>query len=465
MLVAAQHAVVAHQLAEEELAVAHRQRAQLRVAERARRLGHRAQHQAVPAREDLVVEAGTYASLARVVQDVTRALDRGAQLRHRHPLRARHRLRVVRHEQDVPPLEVPFRRHPPVRAQQRRVLAEQRVELARVPYVVAALVALAVRVERRVEPAFGRRHPPCEPAERLLRDAPDLIVARRLPERGTEPHEQRIVVQHLLEVRHEPVRIHAVAREAAADLIVDPSARHAPEGVRHDVQCLGLTGARPLPQREVERHRRRELGRAAEAAEPRLELRAQRRHRAREQVLVERARHACALRARRVQLAHRRRGPRDVLLAVVPGVGHAGEDAAEARHPLPVVGREVRASVERLALGGEEHRHRPAAVSRHRLRRLHVDRVQVRTLLAVDLDADELLVHLRGGRFVLERLTLHHVAPVTRRVADAEQDRLPLGACARQRLGSPRPPVHRVVRVLEQVGAGLAGEMVGHGES
>jgi hypothetical protein len=38
--------------------------------------------------------------------------------------------------------------------------------------------------------------------------------------------EQRVVVEHLLEVRDGPLRIDAVAGEAAADLIEDPAAGH-----------------------------------------------------------------------------------------------------------------------------------------------------------------------------------------------------------------------------------------------
>ena len=69
--------------------------------------------------------------------------------------------------------------------------------------------------------------------------------------------------------------------------------------------------------------------------------------------------------------------------------------------------------------------------------RVHVDRVEVGPLLAIDLDADEALVHQRGGRLVLERLVLHHVAPVAGGVADREQDRHVL-ARARAR-APPRP--------------------------
>ena len=149
-------------------------------------------------------------------------------------------------------------------------------------------------------------------------------------------------------------------------------------------------------------------------------------------------------------------------LVLAPQVGDADQQRAEAGPAVFVLGREVRAGEERLLVRGQEHGHRPAAVPLvHGQGGRHVDVVQVRALLAVDLHGDEVLVHEGGDVLVLERLALHHVAPVARRVADAEQDRLVLRARPRQRLLAPGMPVHRVVGVLQQVGAGAVGESVG----
>ena len=121
---------------------------------------------------------------------------------------------------------------------------------------------------------------------------------------------------------------------------------------------------------------------------------------------------------------------------------------------------EVGAAEERLAVGGHEDRHRPAARARHRLGGLHVDRVDVGSLLPVDLHVDEQLVHHgRRGR-VLEGLVGHHVAPVAGRVPDRQQHGHVPAAGLRERLLAPREPVDRVVGVLAQVGAGLAAEPV-----
>ncbi len=122
--------------------------------------------------------------------------------------------------------------------------------------------------------------------------------------------------------------------------------------------------------------------------------------------------------------------------------------------------REIRAAPERLTLGRQEHGQRPAAVLAQVMQRRHVDLVDVGALLAVDFDVDEELVHhLRGGR-VLEALVRHHVAPMAGGVADRQQDRLVTALGLRQRLGSPRPPVHRVVLVLQEIRARLASEAV-----
>ena len=68
----------------------------------------------------------------------------------------------------------------------------------------------------------------------------------------------------------------------------------------------------------------------------------------------------------------------------------------------------------------------------------------------------------RAVSCVLERLALHHVAPVAGRVADREQDRPILLARAREGLLAPRVPVDGVVLVLEEVRRGLVCEPVGH---
>ena len=85
-------------------------------------------------------------------------------------------------------------------------------------------------------------------------------------------NEQRVVVEHLLEVRHEPLLVDRVAVEAAADEVVHAAARHPVE------RALEPRSSAPRAEQELERRRGRELRRVAEAAPARVELRAQHAH-------------------------------------------------------------------------------------------------------------------------------------------------------------------------------------------
>ena len=142
-------------------------------------------------------------------------------------------------------------------------------------------------------------------------------------------------------------------------------------------------------------------------------------------------------------------------------LGYGSEDAGEPRQVVAIDRREIRASVEGLALRGEKHGQRPTPASGQHLHRVHIDLIHVWPLFTIDLDVDEELVHQRGDLLILERLVLHHMAPVASRVPDAQQNWLVLGLRLRERFRSPGVPVHRVVRMLQEIRAGLASETVG----
>ena len=206
-------------------------------------------------------------------------------------------------------------------------------------------------------------------------------------------------------------------------------------GTRAAIGC-GNLGAPPKPPHRASNDRR-----STSRAAPRC------------RATAARGRSAVSVRRARDVLDDPRALQGHLVAAIAPRLGDPGQDLPEGRHAVARLGRVVRPGVEGLAGRREERRQRPAAVAVHRLHRVHVDRVEIGPLLAIHLDRDEVLVHERGRLLVLEGLALHHVAPVARRVADREQDRAVLGPRPLQRLLAPGVPVHRVVRVLEQVGA------------
>ena len=174
------------------------------------------------------------------------------------------------------------------------------------------------------------------------------------------------------------------------------------------------------------------------------------------------------LAAVRIELGESRKPlaePLDILTDIgglsVKRVGDRGQHARKAGHPLTILGRKVGAAVKRLAVRRQEHGERPSAASGQELHGVHVDLVEVGTLLAIDFDRNKVFVHQLRNLFVLERLALHHVAPMACRIADREEDGLVLGARPRERLVAPRVPIHRIVGVLAQVGTLLVDEAVG----
>src|SRR5680860_932901 len=128
--------------------------------------------------------------------------------------------------------------------------------------------------------------------------------------------------------------------------------------------------------------------------------------------------------------------------------------------PIAVLGREIGAAPEGFAVGREEHGERPTALLAELMQRVHIDRVDVRALLAVDLDVDEQVVHHRRGLRVLEALMRHDVAPMAGGVADRQQYGLVRGLGLFERRRAPGPPMDGVVLVLQKIGAGLGPELV-----
>ena len=94
------------------------------------------------------------------------------------------------------------------------------------PAVEFSLVPFTVGVFGGIEAALGMGHVAQDIAENVAHHFGVPRVAADEVGIQIELRELRVVVEHFLEVRHEPVRVHGVTREAAAELIVDAARRH-----------------------------------------------------------------------------------------------------------------------------------------------------------------------------------------------------------------------------------------------
>ena len=436
--------------------------------------GQRVDCQPVPGRDDLVVQQGPRAPVARRQQRV--------------PPAPRQRPLAARPIQDIAAAELALRVGDGIALLGEAVSRDHLLDLRRcgaggpqrgahvidLPQVERAFhlvfrllrVARGVGVLGRVEAALRRLQVVQQVIEGGSRDGRAGRVAGDLVGGGVGAGELRLVVQHLLEVRDPPEAVHAVTVEAAAQVVVHAAARHRVQRHPRHLQGALARGAPIVLQQRREHHRTRELRRRAETAVAGIEGLRQPVGDGRQQFGRGGLRRRSRQRDRAAgHLAHgggdARRGGFHLGAALAPAPGQKQQQFPERRPPVHRPRREVGAGVERLPLRGKEHRHRPAAGAGDRLHHAHVDAVHVRPLLTVDLDVDEVLVHHRRDRLVLERLVLHHVAPVAGGVADRHEQRLVGGGRRGERLVAPRIPVDRVVGVLQQVGAAFVEQAVG----
>ena len=359
-------------------------------------------------------------------------------------------------------------------------LAEKLVDLGGLPdvegafrFVIGIRGREAVGVFSGEETAVLMEHVAFEIGHCVAHDRFKEDILRDLPGLRVGGEELRLIVEHLFVMRDVPVAIHAVAVEAAADVIAHAAVRHAAQGFGghfHGPIALGLAGfvlllseATVNAHEQVEPRGARELRCAAKAALVVIEGAGE--------VVVGFLQNRIGLDAGDffvlvvevlLQLLDRTGGAVvDALAIFRPHFAQLVQQVLESDAPWGVFRRIVSAAVERLQLRREEDAHRPAAVPARRLDVSHVGEIDVGPLLAIDFDGDEVVVDDFRDVFVLKRLTLHDVAPVAGRVAGGEEDWFVLLLRELERLLAPRQPVHGIVRVLEQVGRALLGEGVG----
>ncbi len=357
--------------------------------------------------------------------------------------------------------EVAGERRAEVRDDCRRIVAADGVQLVERPDVELAFDPLGVGVLGGEE-AAGRVAKVAEHVgDGLLDDAAVPNLTGCLPGVQVRADEQRLVVQHLLEVRDEPLRVDGVPVEPAADVVVDPATGHAVERADHGAEGLGVAGRGPLVDQERQRHGLGELRCPAEPAVDPIQLSERPRGRMPQQLAAWEGAVAFGELAARTDRGVQTTGVLEQLaVPFLPRVVDRAEQPAEAREAVALLLREVGPAVEGPAVGREEHRHRPTAAAGHRLHGLHVDGVDVGPFLAVDFHVDEVRVHERSGVRVLEGLVRHHMAPVACGVADGEEHGAILGTRACEGLLAPRIPVDRVLGVLTEVRAGRTPESV-----
>ncbi len=322
-----------------------------------------------------------------------------------------------------------------------------------VPEVEGALGAFGVGVLTTIEPAFGVLQLSQQVIGGLNGDAgKEGATALAAGTAGGE-HQQRLVVEHLFEMRHQPPAVDRVAVDAEADLVVDASETDGAQGFKSHVPGLVVAETAGQAQQQFEVVGRGEPGWRAEAGMDRVPDVA---------VLVQ-----CPFQqgfpgrsgdvttvSDLFQCSHHPVGTEQQPSSVdVPHPPYFRQYLDQSRLAVACSGRQVGGGKEGPPVGSEQQGERPAATSGHQLADRQVGGVDVRALFPVDLDGDEMSVDQVGDLLVFEGFAGHDVAPVAGGVADGEQHRAIAPAGLPEGLIRPWVPVDRIGGVLAQVGA------------
>src|SRR5580658_8108070 len=147
-------------------------------------------------------------------------------------------------------------------------------------------------------------------------------------------------------------------------------------------------------------------------------------------------------------------------MLLLVSVGDAGQHPLEARTPVPIVRRKIRPTVKRLPVRSKKSRQRPPTLPAYRTDRSLVPAVNVRTLVAVHLHRNKMLIHNGRNFRVIVGLAVHHMAPVAPHRANVEQHGFVRALRRGKRLLAPLMPLNGLVHGGPQVGGRSAGERV-----
>ena len=130
-------------------------------------------------------------------------------------------------------------------------------QLPSCPRIELALHALAVRVQGGCEAALGRSQVAQEKLGSLAHYPFGQRGSGQAPPMQIYAKQKRVVVQHLLEVRHGPVLVDAVPGEAPTELVIHATPRHRRQGpLHHAVGALTVGCPRQslVPNQKLQHH-------------------------------------------------------------------------------------------------------------------------------------------------------------------------------------------------------------------
>ncbi len=119
------------------------------------------------------------------------------------------------------------------------------------------------------------------------------------------------------------------------------------------------------------------------------------------------------------------------------------------KNAMPLLGWKISASVKWLGCGSQKHIQWPAASQTHILNGIHINLVNIWSLLSVNFYANKQIVHNFRQRLIFKAFSFHHMAPMASRIANTHDHGLVFRFRFFQSFFAPRKPIDRVVGMLQ----------------
>ena len=253
--------------------------------------------------------------------------------------------------------------------------------------------------------------------------------------------------------------------EATRQLVIDAAARHLLQRLDKNRAQLFISRARVarahIPvHHQIQRRRMRKLRRSAKSAVDVVEH-LPRRFQNR---VNHRRRYLPAPRRRRLRPSDRALHHLCLLqhlaMLLAISLSNRKQHALETGPPVTVRRRKVSSPVERLAVGSKKRRKRPPTLSCKRGHRRLIPAVNIRTLVAIHLYRDVMLVDNRRHVRIVIRLAIHHMTPMTPDRSNIQEHRF-VGGTSRGKCFLPKfTPLNRLMHRRTQIGRRSASQGV-----
>src|SRR5665647_293607 len=148
------------------------------------------------------------------------------------------------------------------------LLCECAFKIVLTPKVELALLTFAVGVYCRIERTFRRCHLPSDKRKDFACDACINVFPSSLIRLDICEPEERLVVQHLLEMGHQPPSVGRIAVKAKSYVVINTAQPHRLKRAFDHLQRSTIAGTVPVPQEKRQVVRRRKLRRSPESAVP-----------------------------------------------------------------------------------------------------------------------------------------------------------------------------------------------------